>query len=53
MTVLAQAVAHMIALTRTVEGGLWDKDLIEEVMKYGKIEETSSIYMSKLKEDEK
>lgn len=41
------------ALTRVIEQGLWDKDLIGEVMKYGRIEETSSLYMSKLKDEEK
>ena len=40
------------ALTRIVEDGLWDKELIDEVMKYGRIEETSSVYLSKLKEEE-
>lgn len=40
------------ALTRIVEEGLWDKELIDEVMKYGRIEETSSVYLSKLKEGE-
>jgi len=38
------------ALTRTVEEGLWDKELIDEVTKYGSIEETSAVYLSKLKE---
>ena len=41
------------ALTRVIEGGLWDNELIDEVMKYGRIEETSSIYLSKLKDEEK
>ena len=41
------------ALTRIVEGGLWDKELIEKVIKYGRIEETSSIYISRLKDEEK
>jgi len=41
------------ALTRIVEEGLWDKELIDEVLKYGRIEETSSIYLSKLKDEEK
>jgi putative RecB family exonuclease len=40
------------ALTRIVEGRLWDKELINEVMKYGRIEETSAVYLSKLKEGE-
>jgi len=40
------------ALTRAVENSSWDEELIDEVMKYGKIEETSSIYLSKLKEEE-
>jgi hypothetical protein len=39
-------------LTRIVEGGLWDEGLIAEVMKHGRIEETSAVYLSKLKEDE-
>jgi len=41
------------SLTRIVENGLWDKELIAEVMKYGRIEETGSIYLSKLKDEEK
>lgn len=40
------------SLTRIVEEVLWDRELIEQVMKYGRIEETSSIYLSKLREDE-
>lgn len=40
------------ALTRIIEGGIWDKDLVNEVMKYGRIEETSAVYLSKLKEVE-
>ncbi len=40
------------ALTRIVEGRLWDKELVDEVMKYGRIEETSAVYLSKLKEGE-
>jgi len=40
------------ALTRVIEGGLWDKAFIDEVMKYGRIEETSAVYLSKLKEGE-
>lgn len=39
-------------ITRIVEGGLWDKELIDEVMKYGRIEESSSVYLSKLREEE-
>jgi len=42
-----------MVITRIVESGLWDKELIDEVMKYGRIEETSSVYLSKLKDDEK
>lgn len=41
------------ALTRIVGKSLWDKELIDEVMKYGRIEETSSIYLSTLKDEEK
>ena len=40
------------SLTRSIEIGLWDKELIDQVMKFGRIEETSSISMSKLKEEE-
>jgi len=39
------------ALTRVVEAGSWDKELIDQVMRYGRIEETSSIYLSRLKEE--
>lgn len=39
------------ALTRIVEEGLWDKEFIDEVLKYGRIEETSSIYLSRLKNE--
>ncbi|GAI01466.1 unnamed protein product, partial [marine sediment metagenome] len=41
------------SLARIVENSLWSKDLIDEVMKYGRIEETNSISVSKLKDDEK
>lgn len=40
------------ALTRIVEKGLWDKELIDQVMKYGRIGETSAVYLSKLSEEE-
>jgi len=40
-------------LVRIVENSLWSKDLIDEVMKYGRIEESSSVSLSKLKEGEK
>jgi putative RecB family exonuclease len=40
------------ALTRIVEEEQWDKALIDQVMKYGRIEETSAIYLSKLREEE-
>jgi putative RecB family exonuclease len=41
------------SLTHVVEDGLWSKDLIDQVMKYGRIEETASIHVSKLKDEEK
>jgi len=41
------------SLARIVENSLWSKDLIEQVMKYGRIEETNSISVSKLKDAEK
>jgi hypothetical protein len=40
------------ALTRIVEEGQWDKALIDLVMRYGRIEETSAVYLSKLREEE-
>ena len=42
-----------VSLTRIVEAGLWDKKLIDEVMKFGRIEESNSIYLSRLKDEEK
>jgi putative RecB family exonuclease len=41
------------SLARIVENSLWSKDLIEQVIKYGRIEETSSVSISKLKDAEK
>jgi len=32
--------------------GLWNKKLIDQVLKYGSIEETSAVYVSKLREEE-
>ena len=40
------------ALVKIVEKGLWDKELLDQVMKYGRIEETSAVYLSKLSEEE-
>ena len=40
-------------LTHIIEEGSWDRSLIDEVMKYGRIEETSAIYLSKLNDEEK
>ncbi|MBI4187733.1 MAG: PD-(D/E)XK nuclease family protein [Chloroflexi bacterium] len=40
------------ALTRIVEEGGWNKELVSRVMKYGRIEESSAVYLSKLKEEE-
>jgi len=40
------------ALARIVEGGLWDQAVSEELMKYSLVEETSAVYLSKLKEGE-
>jgi RecB family exonuclease len=42
----------MIALTRIIEESLWDKKLIDQVMKYGRIEATNAAYLSKLREEE-
>ena len=41
------------SLTHTIENGLWTKDLIDKVMLYGRIEETTSVHISKLKDAEK
>lgn len=40
------------ALTRIVESKLWDKELIDQVMRYGRIEETGSVYLSTVKNEE-
>ena len=40
------------ALTGIVEEGLWNKELIDQVKKYGRIEETGTVYLSKLSEEE-
>lgn len=40
-------------LARVVENGLWSRDLIDKVMEHGRIEESSFIYISKLKDKEK
>jgi len=42
-----------VSLVRVIENCLWDKELIDEVMKYGRIEEVTSIHLSKLKDEEK
>ena len=41
------------ALISIVEKGLWSKDLIDRVMKYGRIEESPTVRVSKLKDQEK
>jgi hypothetical protein len=40
------------ALTRIVEEGLWDRTLIDEVLKHGRIEETSAVHLARLKDEE-
>jgi len=40
------------ALARIIKNKRWDKALLDEVMKYGRIEESSAVYLSKLKEEE-
>ena len=40
-------------LTDVIESGLWSKDLIDKVMKYGRIEATDSVRISKLSDEEK
>jgi len=41
------------SLNRVIENSLWSDELINQVLKYGRIEETSAVYLSKLKEEEK
>ena len=41
------------ALIGVVDKGLWSKDLIDNVMKYGRIEESPTVRVSKLKDQEK
>jgi len=41
------------SLARVVKQASWDKELVDQVMRYGRIEETSSVHISKLKEEEK
>jgi putative RecB family exonuclease len=40
------------ALGRILEEGSWSQELINQVMKYGRIEQSSSIHLSKLREQE-
>ena len=40
------------SLSRVVDNGLWSKELIEEVLKHGRIEQGSSVYLSRLREGE-
>ncbi|MFC1991295.1 PD-(D/E)XK nuclease family protein, partial [Chloroflexota bacterium] len=40
------------SLNRIVKNSLWDKELLDEVLKYGRIEETSYVNLSKLKDEE-
>ncbi len=41
------------ALIKAIEEKSWNKELIDRVLQFGKLEETSSVYLSRLKEDEK
>jgi len=41
------------SLVHAIEEGTWSKELIDEVMKYGRIEEMSTVSLSKLKDQEK
>ena len=41
------------SLNRVIENSLWSEELITQVLKYGRIEETSAIYLSRLKDEEK
>ncbi len=39
-------------LNKVVEDGQWSPELIDRVMKYGKLEETSAVYLLRLKKEE-
>lgn len=41
------------SLTHVIENDLWSKELIDQVIKYGRIEQTSSVTVSKLQDIEK
>ena len=41
------------SLNRVIENSLWSEELINQVLKYGRIEETNAVYLSKLKDEEK
>jgi len=41
------------SLARVIENSLWSKELIQQVMRYGRIEETNSVHILELKDDEK
>lgn len=38
------------ALTKVVKEGLWNKELIDQVMRYGRLEENSVVYLVKPEE---
>ncbi|MFC1953276.1 RecB family exonuclease [Chloroflexota bacterium] len=40
------------SLVRIIKNNLWDKELLDEVVNYGRIEETSYVNLSKLKDEE-
>ena len=40
------------ALVQVVENGLWDRGLISMVLKYGRVEETESVRLSRLRDEE-
>ena len=41
------------ALTRQIEAGSWSRELVEQVMQFGRVEQSSAVYLSRLKDDEK
>lgn len=41
------------SLTKAIDSGSWDKKLIEQVVRFGRLEESSVVYLSKLKDEEK
>jgi len=42
----------MPALTQVIKASAWEKELLNQVLEFTQVEESSSVYLSKLKESE-